>query len=226
MQQNIEINNIVHKVNFKKSKQAKYLRLKIYGNGEIYLIVPLSYTYRQAEVFLGGQIKWIEKKISKLAFNRDKFRYLGYKTKLSIITDKKDKSFVVSYNADSVILPVVDGLTTEQLFENWIFEEAKKYIPSRVKELAKHYGFNFDKVKVKKIKSRWGSCSSKKNLNFNYKLMHFNTKIIDYVIIHELCHLKEMNHSKKFWKLVEQIVPEYKDNKRELSFNHQPLREV
>jgi predicted metal-dependent hydrolase len=91
----------------------------------------------------------------------------------------------------------------------------------RTQQLAELYGFKFNKVSVKKLKSRWGSCSSKNNLSFNYKLMHFNTKVIDYVIVHELCHLIEMNHSKNFWLLVQKIIPDYKVCKRELSFYHQ-----
>ena len=217
----IEINSIAHKVLLKKSKRAKHLQLRIYQTGEITLTVPLRASYNDAITFLGWQIKWIEKKISKLAFNRDKFRYLGYETKLSIITDKKDKLFVISHFGNDLILPAANNLTVEELFDEWLFEEAKNYITERTKSLASLYGFNFDKVKVKKLKSRWGSCSVKRNLNFNYKLMCFNSKIIDYVIIHELCHLKEMNHSQKFWKLVSEIMPDYKKYKRELTFNHQ-----
>jgi len=217
MHYNIKINSTTYIINFKKSKRAKHLQLKIYLTGEINLIIPFRYTYKEAEIFLEGKTKWIEKKLSKLAFNRDKFRYLGYKTKLSIITDKKDKAFVISHNDGSVVLPAKEDLAKEELFDRWLYGKAKEYIPVRVNELSELYGFTFNKVRVKKLKSRWGSCSSKKNLNFNYRLMHFNTKIIDYVIIHELCHLKEMNHSEKFWSLVAEKEPNYKKYKNLLN---------
>lgn len=221
MQLTFKINNTDKKILLRKSKKAKRLQLKVYRNGEVNVVIPLRYSFNEAKIFLEGQINWIEKKLSKLAFYTDKFRYLGYETKLSIITDKTDKRFVISHNDIDLISRVVDNQTPEQLFESWLFEEAKRYIPLRTQYLAELYGFKFNKVSVKKLKSRWGSCSSKNNLSFNYKLMHFNTKVIDYVIVHELCHLKEMNHSKKFWALVQEIIPDYKVCKRELSLNHQ-----
>ncbi len=221
MQLTIKINNTYKKIQLRKSKRAKRLQLKVYRNGEVIVVIPFRYSYREAKIFLEGQINWIEKKLSKLAFYTNKFRYLGYETKLSITTEKKDKRFVISYDDIDLIFPTVDNQTSEQLFESWLFEEAKRYIPLRTQQLAELYGFKFNKVRVKKLKSRWGSCSSKNNLSFNYKLMHFNTKVIDYVIVHELCHLIEMNHSKNFWLLVQKIIPDYKVCKRELSFYHQ-----
>lgn len=92
-------------------------------------------------------------------------------------------------------------------------KHACDYIPARVNFLAKRNGFDYNSVRIKDQQTRWGSCSNKKNLSFNYRLMSFNKKVIDYVIVHELCHLKEMNHSQKFWKLVEEIMPDYKTQK-------------
>ncbi|MDX1700374.1 MAG: M48 family metallopeptidase, partial [Melioribacteraceae bacterium] len=84
-------------------------------------------------------------------------------------------------------------------------------------EFSNRYNLEYNSIKIKNLKSRWGSCSSKKNLSFNLKLMYFNHKVIDYVIIHELCHLKIMNHSREFWNLVESIIPDYKERKSELN---------
>ena len=73
----------------------------------------------------------------------------------------------------------------------------------------KHYQFKFNKLTIKSQKTRWGSCSKKRNLNFNYKILFLSPKIRDYIMIHELCHLKEFNHSSKFWKLVAKSMPDY-----------------
>ncbi len=74
-------------------------------------------------------------------------------------------------------------------------------------ELAEQYGFRYNSVKITSAKTRWGSCTSKQHLNFSYRLIMTPRDCIDYVIIHELCHLRQMNHSTKFWKEVAAIMP-------------------
>ena len=78
------------------------------------------------------------------------------------------------------------------------------------------YSSEIGKIGIRGQYTRWGSCSSKGNLSFNYTLLQFREEVIDYVIIHELCHLKEMNHSKRFWKLVGKLCPDYKNLRKEL----------
>ena len=109
------------------------------------------------------------------------------------------------------------SLSNKELYFQWLGEKAAEYIPNRVKELSQLHNFKYNSIKIKNLSSRWGSCSAKKNLSFNLKLMYFNYQVIDYVIVHELCHLKELNHSKKFWKLVEDIIPNYKEYKIQLN---------
>ena len=87
---------------------------------------------------------------------------------------------------------------------------AKQYIPTRVEYWADIIGVKYSSITIRTQRTRWGSCSSKGNLNFNCLLMLTDTEIIDYVVIHELCHIKEMNHSKRFWALVASVMPDYK----------------
>jgi len=94
---------------------------------------------------------------------------------------------------------------------------AKKLLISRVEEVNKYYHFDYARISVKDLKSRWGSCSTKRNLNFHYKLLFLPLELVDYVVVHELCHLKEMNHSEKFWKLVGMVVPDYKKKRQEIN---------
>jgi len=97
--------------------------------------------------------------------------------------------------------------------------KAKEYIPKRTIEIAKKHQITFGTIKITSAKTRWGSCTSKRNLNFSYRLILCPEKVIDYVICHELAHLKEMNHSKSFWREVEWLMPDYKEYNKWLKDN-------
>lgn len=97
--------------------------------------------------------------------------------------------------------------------------KALAYIPERVKYYAPIVGVNYTRITIRNQKTRWGSCSSKGGLNFNCLLMLTPPEVVDYVVVHELCHRKEMNHSKAFWDEVEKVLPDYKSAKRWLKEN-------
>ena len=89
-------------------------------------------------------------------------------------------------------------------------EKARAFIWDKIKEINKLYNFSFNKIFIKNHKSRWGSCSIKKNLNFNYKIIFLPLHQAEYIITHELCHLGEFNHSHRFWNLVARTIPDCK----------------
>lgn len=86
----------------------------------------------------------------------------------------------------------------------------------RLEFFNEHYGFTYNNVTIRRQKTRWGSCSRDGNLNFNAKIIHLPPHLADYVIVHELCHVKEMNHSDRFWNLVAQVLPDHKERRREI----------
>ena len=94
--------------------------------------------------------------------------------------------------------------------------EAFDILNNRVLFFSKKYNFEFNNLRIKNQKTRWGSCSGKGNINLNYKIIFLPKDLQDYIIVHELCHLKEMNHSKRFWSLVEEIIPDYKETRGHL----------
>ena len=108
-------------------------------------------------------------------------------------------------------------LTEEELAA--LFKQAQAYFPQRVKHYASLMGVEYGRVTIRCQKTRWGSCSLKKNLNFNFLLMLTSEEVRDSVIVHELCHLKEMNHSKRFYEEVEKVLPDYKRYDRWLKEN-------
>jgi predicted metal-dependent hydrolase len=98
-------------------------------------------------------------------------------------------------------------------------QKAKIIIPELVNYYTALYKTNYNKITLKNIKTRWGSCSTKRNLNFNWRIILAPEKVLQYVIIHEVCHLVEMNHSRNFWQLVSQACPDYKTQRTWLRKN-------
>lgn len=103
-----------------------------------------------------------------------------------------------------------EPLTDAELVE--LKKRAQEYIPKRVEYFANIMSVEYGRITIRNQKTRWGSCSSRGNLNFNCLLMLTPPEVIDYVVVHELCHRKEMNHSKAFWREVEKVMPDYKQS--------------
>ena len=93
-------------------------------------------------------------------------------------------------------------------------ERAKQILPARIQYYAKIMGVTYGRITLREQKTRWGSCSAKGNLNFNCLLALMPDEILDYVVVHELAHRMEMNHSDKFWKIVENVLPDYRERRK------------
>ena len=104
----------------------------------------------------------------------------------------------------------LDPITMEEMHS--LADEALSWVPKRVEQLASLVGVTYGGITIRNQRTRWGSCSSKGNLNFNCLMMLFPEDVRNYIIIHELCHRREMNHSRRFWSLVEQADPDYKEH--------------
>lgn len=108
---------------------------------------------------------------------------------------------------------------TEELIINIYKKLARFYIEEKVTEFSRKFEIEFHKLKITRAHTRWGSCTSQRNLNFSYRLIFTPKFVIDYVICHELAHLTHMNHSKQFWNLVEEYYPNYKEAEKWLKEN-------
>lgn len=115
----------------------------------------------------------------------------------------------------------VEPLTKEMIDE--LYDIARDEIPRRVSYYATVMGVDYGRITIRCQKTRWGSCSSKGNLNFNCLLMLVTSDVRDYVIVHELAHRRHMNHSIEFWKEVELLVPDYKDKRKWLAEHGEEL---
>lgn len=201
----------------KYSRKAKYLRLQINPSTGLEVVVPRGFKTEEAEKFIYKKREWILNHLRTVP-ETDAYTYSGEKIEIRQkyvlfltrhrINLHKNILFIESPSGSSDDISVI--------YNHWLRYRAKSYLPERTKILARKYGFVYRQVRIRNQKTRWGSCSAFGSISLNYRLMKYRKELIDYVIIHELCHLNEMNHSAKFWKLVEKIVPDYEQLKREL----------
>lgn len=119
---------------------------------------------------------------------------------------KAKKKSVESGNVENVTLDKIKALA----------EQALEIIPTRVEYFARIIGVTYGNITIRNQKTRWGSCSSKGNLNFNYQLYYLPDELLDYVVIHELAHRRYMDHSKEFWAEVEKYCPDYRERRQQL----------
>lgn len=99
---------------------------------------------------------------------------------------------------------------------SYYMESARKIFKRKTAAYAKKMSVTYGRITIREQKTRWGSCSSKGNLNFNWKLVLLAPELLDYVVVHELAHRREMNHSKNFWRIVEAELPDYRERRRRL----------
>ncbi|WP_160670277.1 SprT family zinc-dependent metalloprotease [Clostridium sp. C8-1-8] len=157
--------------------------------------------------YVDGQIVYYLGRPYELEFNYDLKNSLQFKQDKFIFTLEASKK------GDNTLLEEM----AKDMLMNWFRKEAKEYLNKRTFEIADKLGVSVNKVYIKNVKTIWGSCSSKNNINYNIKLISMPEGVIDYVIIHELCHTLERNHSNKFWALVEKVIPDYKERRNFLN---------
>jgi predicted metal-dependent hydrolase len=116
----------------------------------------------------------------------------------------------------------VDNLNKKESREEYLEnkENARGIVEKKLLKYNSYYNFKYNRVSIRDQKTRWGSCSSQGNLNFNYRIYKLPEELANYVIVHELCHLKEFNHSRSFWDLIFLTIPDYKERRKKLKNNH------
>jgi predicted metal-dependent hydrolase len=206
----------------KKSKRARNISIRITTQNEVILTYPHWGSETQAIKFLQQNQENILSRISKNKVNTKKFdftnlekiHYLGEELTLYVV-EKSRSTFKATVSGSELVVLVPDGeKNNKALIRKAIHSEFKKQfrqiVEEGVEEYNKFYNFEYNRIAIKDNRTNWGSCSTKGNLNFNWKLIFAPLEVIDYVIVHELCHLKEHNHSKHFWDLVAEQIPNHK----------------
>ncbi len=176
-----------------QKSRRKTWALTIGPDKALLMKIPLSVSYDCAETILHTKERWIVKKYMQLT---------------------EAQNHIPKSNLTQ---------TQRSELENRYRQAAKKYFPARVAYYENIIGVTHGSISIRDQKTRWGSCSAKGNLNFNWRLMLAPPRVLDYVVVHELCHRKQMNHSKAFWDAVEMVLPDYRELRKWLQDNGRTL---
>ena len=134
------------------------------------------------------------------------------------VNEKEPYSIMETSTTLKVPEKLGDAFWAPMALQTWLHEKAEGYLTKRLDSIATSLKVSYNKVRIKKLKTRWGSCSIKRNINLNRNLMLMSTEVVDYVLHHELAHLKVLNHSSKFWKELERSFPNYKKSLKQLKY--------
>ncbi len=210
-------------------RKRKSLSIQIDISGNVKVISPLGKSTEEIFRILEGKSKWILKKRIELSekaskkrsygyVNGEAFAYLGRDYRLQIIVDSSARMPKVELSEDSlfVVSLTQDPQAIKEILRSWYKYKAKIIINERISLYQAYFDIKPSKVIVKDQSKRWGSCTSEGKLLLNWKCLMMPLEVLDYIIIHEMCHLVHMNHSKNFWDLVKRISPDYETHKKHL----------
>ena len=217
-------------VTIDREKKRKTISLQI-KEKLILVKVPQYYSNENIKKLLCDKKKWIRKKIEEIdSYYKKKERkfltgdkFFLYGVELTLVKKNSNQNEVILAGSSLNLFFSGKGNKFKKIIENWYKKESLEYLVLRTSCLAKIINVKYNSVKIKNFKRRLGSCSYKNDIVYNWRIIMSPKAIIDYIIIHELCHTVHFNHSKNFWVLVKEFSPNYKDHKSWLKKNIEML---
>ncbi len=205
----------------RSKKRKSSLVMKLAKNGILQVRVPYFTKDYEIDNFLLAKKNWISKQLQTRTFldsdigfsNGDYQLFKGQKYRIEYIKSSPSKVYL----KDSSLFVFSNTLNFQSILEKWFKTESINYLINRTYELAQLNNFpKVREIKVRKMRSSWGNCRSNAVITYNYNLIKAPVELIDYVIIHELCHLFQPNHSSKFYQLQASMIPNWKQLKAQL----------
>lgn len=212
-----------------RSPRRKTIAIKI-QNGNVTLHLPKLMPLWLAKQFVMRKQHWIEDKLKNYQQRAPERQFIegelqpfmGEHYPLHIIHEQQRQRLHVQFDQHKLVIMAPADVTSLQIrraLTRWYKRQAEQLLTTRVQVLAERTGLSPKEVKIKSYKARWGSCNIRGEIQLNWQLVQATQEINDYVIIHELCHLQQHNHSKAFWDLVERFDPNYREHRSWLK-NH------
>lgn len=216
------------------SKRRKTSQLKIINTQTLELTVPYFTGEAYIKQLLADKSGWIIKKISALAkidnnpinksfCNGAQVLYLGHPYTLSLLPDKIEHPFII-LDTHHILIRFPQqmdekSVVLKYVLKDWFIKNASKILEEKTRYWSDVIGVLPKTIRIKEQKTRWGSCSSLGAINYNWRIIMSPPSVVDYLVIHELCHLRFLNHSINFWNLVKQFTPNYKEHRAWLRAN-------
>ena len=215
----------------RRSQRAKHISLKISPDVGLEIILPLHQTEKAALAFLNSKRQWVEKHARLLAPEQTAIAASRYECPTRIVLPAIEREWQVHYcfipGVPFVALQeetaslhfagkVKDFKLCAQALKPWLKELAQTHLTTYLETVAARCKLPFKRVSFRFQRTLWGSCSAKHEISLNCKLLFLPRALVDYVLIHELCHTKHFNHSKSFWTLVAKFDSNYRQHEREL----------
>ncbi|MEZ6330943.1 MAG: SprT family zinc-dependent metalloprotease [Candidatus Saccharimonadales bacterium] len=204
-------------VRITKKRGVKRISMRIHSSGEVRVSQPYYLPYSAGVYFVKSHAAWLVKQRNKIApITITNGMAIGKRLTLQIVDSDTIRTRLKAGTL-YVYAPLQDVqnqtdayvMATKKAMKRALNKQAKEIIPDRVDFLARQFGYSYQSVHCKPLRSRWGSCSNKKELIFNCYILMLPWEIIDYIIMHELSHTKHMNHSTQFWDEVASTTPDY-----------------
>ena len=209
--------------------KRKTLALIVKPDGSVIVRAPLRASEKTIREFVQNHSSWIQKKraefqavvhpLPRQYVAGELFLYLGQEYPLEIV--KRQKSPLLL--EENFRLRESARAHAARVFERWYREQARHILEERVNDYARQYAFQYQKIGITSARTRWGSCSATGSLNFSWRLIMAPIEAVDYVVVHELVHTIIHNHSKHFWKKVEEVMPDFRDRRLWLRKNGSQL---
>lgn len=218
-------------VTLRKNKRSKNVSISIRPSKGVSVTIPYFLSYKYGLQVLEKKREWVQKHLPKIKeYEKNKIVFTEdtqYKTlyRKLLISSQQTEKLKAQVDSEHIQIYYPQHISVKrdeiqdfikQVILKTLRAEAKDYLPKRTQELAQKLGFGYNQIFIKNNKTLWGSCSGKNNINLNLHLLKLPSHLIDYVIIHELCHTVEKNHGPGFWKLMDSVLIDSKSLSKEL----------
>lgn len=217
----------IGEITLNKRRSARSLRLRVTANGDVHVSLPKWLPYNSGVYFVEKKKTWIlnqKSKNQKIILSDGCLIGKTYSLHFQMNSDSNDvktkivdQKIIVSTSLDVGSQAVQTKATIA--CERALKQEAESLLPPQLQLLAKRHSFDYKNITIRKLTSRWGSCSSHKLITLSYFMIQLPDELVDYVLLHELVHTQHMNHSQDFWQKLEELVPDAK-HKRKLLHSH------